>query len=49
MESDASKVINWVNSDKGKSWKLRFYFNEIKYLASIVQVEFCHFIRLMVW
>lgn len=35
-------AISWVRSDKGKPWKLHFYFNEINFWLSTIQVEFQH-------
>lgn len=45
MESDSSNATSWVKADSIKPWNLHFCFNEIKALASQLQVLFCHLIR----
>lgn len=45
MESDSSNAVSWVTLNKAKRWKLQFYFNEIKTLASCLCVEIHHMVR----
>lgn len=40
MESNSMNAISWVNSMNPSHWKILFYLNEIKALASSVQANF---------
>lgn len=44
VESNSSNARSWVNSFRGP-WKMQFYFNEIRPLASRFQVSFQHISR----
>lgn len=45
VESNSSNMNFWFSQDKCKPWKLHFNLNEIKFLASHLQVVFHHIIR----
>lgn len=46
MDSDSSNVMSWVTNDKDRPWRFQFLFDEIKVLASSLQVHFTHILRL---
>lgn len=41
-ESDSINSISSVSSFDNSPWKFQFYFNEIKYLSSLLGVKFQH-------
>lgn len=42
VERHSLKVVSWVSSPSAAPWKFHIHFNEIKFLASSIQVEFKH-------
>ena len=46
MESDSLNAISWVSSSAVIPWRFQFYLNEIRALASSIQVKFQHVGRL---
>lgn len=46
VESNSLNMISWISPSTATPWRLQFYFSEIKYLSSLIQVEFKHVERL---
>ena len=42
VECDSLNTIPWVSSSTAIPWRFQFYFNEIRVLASLIQVNFQH-------
>ena len=42
MENDSLNAISWVSSSADVPWRFQFYSNEIRALASLIQVKFQH-------
>lgn len=47
VEIDSTNAISWVSSSSLIPWRFHFFFNEIKALASFLQVVFRHVGRLV--
>lgn len=46
VESSSLNAISWMSKSIPKPWSFQFVLNEIKFLVSQIQVEFCHVCRL---
>lgn len=42
VENDSSNAITWILQKDNIPWKLQYFFNEIRWLSSLIQAVYRH-------
>lgn len=46
IESNSANAVMWTSHFVSRPWRVQFLFKEIKELSSILDMSFCHALRL---